>query len=135
VRSGATAVFEPTWLMPVAAGHRIAPLCNRLHHRGIEMSVRVTRLPAANTGSSLDRTDCPKRPFNSEAEIAPEARSMRPMTCIPGALNLPPTQMGVRRLSASGGRCRLVTSPSARTWQQEYRSCQTGRDRRSENDR
>jgi hypothetical protein len=47
VRSSATAVFEPTRLMPVAAGHGIAPLCNRLRHKDIEISVRVIRLLAA----------------------------------------------------------------------------------------
>jgi hypothetical protein len=47
VRSTATAVFEPTWLMPLAAARRIAPLCNTLRHRDSEMSVRVVRLLAA----------------------------------------------------------------------------------------
>ena len=42
MRSSATAVFEPTWLMPVAAGHRIAPPCNGLRP-GRSMGFRVIR--------------------------------------------------------------------------------------------
>ena len=36
-------MLDPTWLMPVAAARRIAPLCNTMRHRDTEMRVPLTR--------------------------------------------------------------------------------------------